>query len=88
MNQTIDIDAIMSPIPGENPAGEDLRYTSVYDEIKEARRADDELDRGDWKFEIKTADWDRAIALCVDALTQKTKDLQIGAWLTEALVRF
>lgn len=87
MKQTIDIDAIMSPIPGENPAGEDLRYTAVYDEIKEARRADDELDRGDWKFEIKTADWDRAIALCVDALTQKTKDLQIGAWLTEALVK-
>jgi predicted component of type VI protein secretion system len=41
MKRTIDIDALLTPIPGENPAGEDLRYTPVYDDIKEARRADD-----------------------------------------------
>ena len=83
----IDIDAILAPIPGDNPAGEDLRYEPVYDEIKEARRADDELDRGDWEYEIKIADWDKAISLCVETLTERSKDLQIGAWLTEALVK-
>ncbi len=83
----IDIDAILAPIPGDNPAGEDLRYEPVYDEIKEARRADDDLDRGDWEYEIKIADWDKAMALCVETLTERTKDLQIGAWLTEALVK-
>ncbi|SPD72826.1 Type VI secretion-associated protein, ImpA family [uncultured Desulfobacterium sp.] len=83
----IDLDAILAPIPGDNPAGEDLRYTQVYDEIKEARRADDPLDRGDWGREIKTADWDKVIKISVDALTEKTKDLQIAAWLTEALTR-
>jgi type VI secretion system protein ImpA len=85
MKRTIDIDAILGPLPGDNPAGENLRYTPVYDEIKEARRADDPLDRGDWDREIKTADWDKVIALSVEALTEKTKDLQIAAWLTEAL---
>ena len=87
MKRTIDIDVILAPLPGDNPAGENLRYTPVYDEIKEARRADDPLDRGDWDREIKTSDWDRVIALSVEALTEKTKDLQIAAWLSEALTR-
>lgn len=87
MKREIDIDLILNPIPGENPAGEDLRYTPIYDEIKEARRADDPFDRGDWDREIKTSDWDRVITIAVDALTKKTKDLQIAVWLAEALAR-
>jgi len=83
----INEDAILAPIPGDNPAGEDLRYEPVYDEIKEARRTDDLLDRGDWDREIKTSDWDKVIALSVEALTEKTKDLQIAVWLSEALIR-
>jgi type VI secretion system protein ImpA len=83
----IDIDAILAPIPGDNPAGEDLRYSPTYDEIKEARREDDQLDRGDWARDIKTSDWDKVITISVEALTQKTKDLQIAAWLCEALTR-
>ena len=58
MNKKLDIEAILLPIPGDNPAGESLRYDPVYDEIQEARRADDLLDRGDWQHEIKTSDWD------------------------------
>lgn len=85
MNKTIDVDAILSPLPGDNPAGESLRYDPVYDEIQEARRADDMLDRGDWQHEVKTSDWDKVVALTLEALTEKTKDLQIAAWLFEAL---
>ena len=82
----IEIDAILAPISGDKPAGESLRYTPVYDEIKEARRADDPFDQGAWKHEIKTSDWEKVIKIAVEALTQKTKDLQIAAWLTEALI--
>jgi type VI secretion system protein ImpA len=82
----LDIDALLAPIPGENPSGEDLRYTSVYEEIKEARRSDDALDRGAWKHDIKTSDWQKVITLARDSLIQKTKDLQLAAWLTEALI--
>ncbi len=81
----MEIDAILSPLPGNSPSGENLRYTSVYDEIQEARRADDNLDRGDWQHEVKTADWNRVFSLCRDALTTRTKDLQIAAWLLESL---
>jgi len=86
MKRKIDIEAILAPIPGDNPAGEDLRYSPAYDQIKEARRADDLLDRGDWQREIKTSDWDAVITTTVDALINKSKDLQMAAWLTEALV--
>ena len=85
MNKTIDVEAILAPIEGENPAGESLRYTPLYDEIQEARRADDILDRGDWQHEIKTSDWGRVYVLTTEALTEKTKDLQLAVWLLEAL---
>lgn len=86
MKRQIDIDAVLSPIAGDNPAGEDLRYNQVYDDIKEARRADDTLERGEWQREIKTSDWNQVIDLGVKALTEKTKDLQIAMWLTEGLI--
>ena len=85
MKASIDLNTLMIPIPGANPAGENLRYTPVYDAIKEARRADDPLNRGEWKREIKTSDWNAVIAMAGEALAHKTKDLQIAAWLTEAL---
>jgi type VI secretion system protein ImpA len=85
MNMAIDIQAIMAPIPGDNPAGEDIRYSDTFEELKEARRADDPLDRGDWKRDIKTADWKKIIALAGEALGSRTKDLQIAAFLVEAL---
>jgi len=52
---------------------------------REARRADDLLEQGDWKRELKVADWDRRLALSMDALLTKTKDLQVGSWLAEGL---
>jgi len=85
MKKTIDIAALLAPIPGENSAGTSLRYDPVYDELQEARRADDLLDRGDWQHEIKVSDWDKVFNLCVSSLTERSKDLQIGVWLLEAL---
>ena len=83
----IDIEGLLSPIAGDNPAGESLQYTPVYDQIKEARRAEDPLSQGDWQRELKTADWDEVVRLSTDALANRTKDLQICAWLTEAIAR-
>jgi type VI secretion system protein ImpA len=86
MSIEIDIDAILTPIPGDNPAGEDLRYAPLYDEIKEARRADEEdLNQGEWKRELKRADWGKVVSVALTALVERTKDLQIAVWLTEAL---
>src|SRR3990172_3043508 len=86
MKRQVDIDKILAPIPGANPAGEDRRYSQIYEDIKEARRADDPLDRGAWQLDIKTSDWDKVKTVAIDVLIQKTKDLQIAAWLSEALI--
>lgn len=83
----IDFETILTPIEGENPAGENLRYTSTYDDIQEARREEDALDRGEWDREVKTADWEAVKKLAVEALTEKTKDIQIAVWMLEALTR-
>lgn len=83
----VDLDLIAQPIAGDNPAGESLRYSGIYDEMREARRADDDLAQGEWQTELKVADFPRVLNLGVDALTQKSKDLQIAAWTCEALVK-
>jgi len=83
----IDIDAMLQPVSDESPSGENLRYSGLYDEITEARRADDDLNQGDWQTELKVADYRKVIDLAVGPLTSATRDLQIAAWLSEALIR-
>lgn len=81
---------IVAPIPGDNPSGIDLRYDTrllIYDKVKEARRQDDELAQGDWQTERKVANWPEVIKLTRDALAHTSKDLQLTAWLTEALLQ-
>jgi type VI secretion system protein ImpA len=80
-------DDLLNPIPGDNPSGENLRYAPVYDKIKEARRQDDDVPQGEWQHERKMADWPAVIKLTQEALATKSKDLQLAAWLTEAMLR-
>src|SRR6266849_4470338 len=80
-------DDLLNPIPGDNPSGANLRYAPVYDKIKEARREDDDAPQGEWAHERKVADWKLVIKLTGEALATKTKDLQLAAWLTEAMLR-
>lgn len=83
----INLDLMLQPISEEKPAGESLRYTGIYDEIQEARRADDNLNQGEWQTELKVADFRKVISIASPALEQDTKDLQIAAWFSEALVK-
>jgi len=81
---------ILVPIPGGNPSGIDLRYDTelpIYDKIKEARRQDDSLAQGDWQSERKTADFPLIVQLAQDSLATISKDIQLAAWLTEALLQ-
>ncbi len=78
-------DELMVPISDLMPSGESLRRGPVYDKIKLARKEDDPaLDHGIWATEPKVADWDTVISTAVTALEEKTKDLRIAGWLTEA----
>jgi type VI secretion system protein ImpA len=90
------LEDLLAPIKGSNPGGENLRYDPVYDEIKEARREDAGYianpDRGPGEAPIyevppKVPDWAKVSKLCTGVLTKRSKDLQVAAWLAEALVR-
>jgi type VI secretion system protein ImpA len=80
-------DDLLIPIPGENPCGESLRYNPIYDKIKEARREDDDAPQGEWQKERKTADYFQVIKIAGEALATRSKDLQLAAWMTEALIK-
>ena len=79
-------DELLTPIPGSNPAGAELRFDPVYDKIKFARREDDEMPQGGWETERKTADWSQVIKLTKDAIANKSKDLQLAVWMAEAML--
>jgi len=80
-------DDLLAPISDASPAGEDLRYEAIYDEIREAREEEADLPQGAWQRERKTADFKKVAKLATEALQKRTKDLQIAAWLTEAKLR-
>jgi type VI secretion system protein ImpA len=79
-------DDLLNPIPGDSPSGTNLRYASVFDKIKEARRQDDDAPQGEWQRERKVADYKQVIKLAGDTLATQSKDLQLAAWLTEAFL--
>lgn len=81
----IDVRGLLEPIPGSNRAGESLRYEGTFDRISDARREDDPtLSQGIYKSNLKRADWATAEAICIEALSTRTKDLQVAGWLLEA----
>lgn len=80
-------DDLLNPIPGASPAGPDLRYDPLYDKIKEARREEEIIPSGGYDRPRKVADWPLVIKLASEAIATKTKDLQLTAWLSEALLR-
>ena len=80
-----DLERLLEPVSAERPSGESLRYEGIYDRIREARREDDaRLSRGIYESEPKRADWAAVESIATEALSTRTKDLQIAAWLTEA----
>ncbi|MCA8977759.1 MAG: type VI secretion system protein TssA [Planctomycetes bacterium] len=92
---TIDFDTLLRPIEGDLPAGQDLRSdpspVSLYYQIKDARAAARAAERSGMQFEdgqqVVGAEWRSVLRLGPEILATKSKDLEITAWLIEALVR-
>ncbi len=86
--QLTDFDRLCAPISPENSCGEWLRYEGTYGQVRDARREDDAgLPQGVWQTELKRANWDAVEELCAKALAQRSKDLQLAAWLLEAWIQ-
>lgn len=84
----IDINALLKPIDESNPVGNYLKYENEYDQILSAMKSDNpDLKQGIWKRPLKKSEWEKAKEICVTALNNKSKDLQIAAWLVQVLLR-
>lgn len=85
---SIDVEALLAPVAGDQSCGEDLSFSSLFDEIAAARREDDPaLDQGEWVTTLKVADWPLVVSKAEAALRTQTKDLRLTGWLTEALAK-
>lgn len=92
--EVLDFTKLLAPIAGTNPAGADLRAdaspSSAYYAIKDARnkaRADERRLIVDDDPDAPPPDWKPVILNGTKALVDKSKDLEIVAYLTEALCR-
>jgi type VI secretion system protein ImpA len=91
----IDMAALLAPIAEDAPAGSDLRedfsaqstYYRLRDARAEARAAERQADADPTAETGLPPQWRQVRDLALQALAGKTKDLEIAAWLTEALVR-
>jgi type VI secretion system protein ImpA len=84
----IEIDPLLAPILGDQPAGSSLPF-EVRDQLEKLRKEDspdnyapDDPRRPESAVK---ADWVGIVRLCQNTLTQVSKDLQVAARLTEAL---
>ncbi|RIX42015.1 MAG: type VI secretion system protein TssA [Rhodocyclales bacterium GT-UBC] len=87
MNQEL-LAQLLEPIPGDDICGIDVSYSTMFDEIREARRQDDPcLAQGEWETELKIAQWPRVRELTEEILSRQSKDMQVAAWFIEAMTR-
>lgn len=96
MSEPLDIDALLAPLDtGEQGAGIDLRTdysaTSPYQRLRDARsaaRAEERARDADGDSDgPEAAGWRDVLTVGQKALATQSKDIEIAAWLTEALVR-
>jgi type VI secretion system protein ImpA len=92
-SESLELNGLLEPIPGDDPAGVDLRAdsspSSLYYQIKDARSNARATERqavaeGD---ESSRPDWKPVMRHGQKALSERTKDLEVAAYMIEALVR-
>lgn len=92
----LDLQALLAPLEsGDQGVGTDLRAdysaTSAYQRLRDARsaaRAEERAKDAEGDTEgAEAAGWREVVSVGVQALASQTKDVEIAAWITEALVR-
>lgn len=88
-----DIDALTAPIEESHPTGVDLREnrTTEFSQLRDARRAASTAEREAALDPDRESDaiasWKQILELAPHILTTQSKDLEVAAWFTEALMR-
>ena len=74
--------AALAPCEGDNPAGENARYDKEYEEAQGEIRKLTAMTAGEGGV-----DWDLVVKNCAALLDKRTKDLNLAAYLTLALLK-
>ena len=90
--QVVDVEALLAPISDEAPAGTDPRSdtspSSLYYRVKDARNSARAAERAAVEIGGPTPEeWHEVVDAAVELLTTQGKDIEIAAWMVEALVR-
>lgn len=81
----LEVSQFLNPIAENDVCGEDLSFSNQFHAIKKAKTQDDPLlDLGDWVVEPKQADWVFVSNTIKQLLVEKTKDIRLLVWLSEA----
>lgn len=88
------LDTLLRPISPGRPAGEDLRTdhsaNAVYFKLKDARNGARALERGSesqGEVQAIAPGWMVVLELAPQVLAERSKDLEVAAWLIEAMCR-
>lgn len=93
----LNLEQLLAPISTDNPYGINLRENeasdSIYYELKDARNNARAIERNTIPGDAASAEhlekphWDLILKKAPKVLAEQSKDLEIAAWLTEALIR-
>ncbi|MBP2293207.1 type VI secretion system protein TssA [Azospirillum rugosum] len=90
----LDLEAILAPISAEAPTGPDLRLDyadgAPYRQLKDARqaaRAAERRQEAESDASAIPSEWRTIADLAPSVLATQSKDLEVAAWLAEALLR-
>jgi len=90
--EILDVEALLAPIPGDNPAGMSLRFAvgetlkyagGDYDEISKLRP---QKDNDAFVAGGQAGQWPQIEKLATRKLRERSKDLKLASWLIEAVV--
>lgn len=95
LSDEFSLQSLLSPIAGERATGVDLRQDfspqSVYYQLRDARaeaRAAERAADADTSLEVAMpVQWRVVRSLAAQAIAEQSKDLELAAWFTEALLR-
>jgi type VI secretion system protein ImpA len=89
----LQLESLLAPIAGDNPAGADLRAdsspTSIYYKLKDARfgARSQERDLDAAGVTELLPEWRTILEIAPKVIAEQSKDLEVTAWLIEALIR-
>jgi type VI secretion system protein ImpA len=95
MSGVLDFETLLRPIEGENPAGVNLRVDAgrdLYDQVRGARNQARVKERPQMMADPNAPagppeEWEMVLDAAVQAITSRSKDLELATYLIEALVR-